>query len=85
MRRVHGTPEFQAIDAKLKGYDILTQQVAELSARPTKAELDAIVTNLKLSQEKVAELEAQVKENPDTILIDEGKSWLQKLIARFTK
>ncbi len=85
MRRISGTAEYAAIDAKLKGYDVLTKQVAELSARPTKAELDAIVTNLKLSQEKVAELEAQVKENPDTVLIDEGKSWLQKLIARFTK
>lgn len=84
MKRVYGTPEFQALDAKLKGYDALAKQVSELSARPTKAELDSVVTNLKLSQEKVAELEKQVKDNPDTVLIDEGKSWLQKLIARFT-
>lgn len=76
---------------KMRDYDVLAKQVSELSTRPTKAELDAVVTNLKLSQEKVSELEkkaqeleAQVKENPDTILIDEGKNWLQKLIARFT-
>jgi len=84
MKRVYGTPEFQALDAKLKGYDALAKQVSELSARPTKAELDSVVTNLKLSQEKVAELEKQVQNNPDTVLIDEGKNWLQKLIARFT-
>lgn len=77
---------------KMRDYDVLAKQVSELSTRPTKAELDAVVTNLKLSQEKVSELEkkaqeleAQVKENPDTQLINEGKSWLQKLIERFTK
>jgi len=86
---IKDSPEAQArakvVNAKLSGYDVLTKQVSELSTRPTKAELDAVVTNLKLSQEKVSELEKQVKENPDTVLIDEGKNWLQKLIARFTK
>ncbi len=70
---------------KMRDYDVLAKQVSELSTRPTKAELDAVVTNLKLSQEKVSELEKQVQDNPDTQLINEGKSWLQKLIERFTK
>jgi len=82
MRRISTTPEYAALDAKLKGYDALAKQVAELSARPSKAELEAVVANLKLSEAKVSELEAQVQSNPDTILIDEGKNWLQKLIAR---
>lgn len=69
-------------DRKVKDYDVLAKQVQELSARPTKAELEAITNQLKTSSDKVAELEKQVKENPDTILIDEGKNWLQKLIAR---
>lgn len=85
MQRVSQSAEYQALDAKLKGYDALVKQVSELSARPTKAELDAVVTNLKLSQEKVAELEAQVKDNPDTQLLNEGSSWLSKIIARLFK
>lgn len=68
---------------KMRDYDVLAKQVSELSTRPTKAELDAVITNLKLSQEKVSELEKQVQDNPDTQLINEGKSWLQKLIERF--
>ena len=79
---LRGTPEWQMTDRKVKDYDVLAKQVQELSARPTKAELEAITNQLKVSSDKVAELEKQVKENPDTILIDEGKNWLQKLIAR---
>lgn len=89
IRVLRDSPEWQANAKRIKDYDVLAKQVSELSTRPTKAELDAVVTNLKLSQEKVSELEkkaqeleAQVKNNPDTILIDEGKNWLQKLIAR---
>ena len=78
------TPEWQMTDRKVKDYDVLAKQVSELSARPTKAELEAITNQLKASSDKVTELEKQVKENPDTVLIDEGKNWLQKLIARFT-
>lgn len=79
---LRGTPEWQMTDRKVKDYDVLAKQVSELSARPTKAELEAITNQLKASSDKVAELEKQVKENPDTVLIDEGKNWLQKLIAR---
>jgi len=85
IRVLRDSPEWQANAARLKAYDTLAKQVSELSTRPTKAELDAVVTNLKLSQEKVAELEKQVKDNPDTQLIDEGKNWIQKLIERFTR
>lgn len=81
-RRLRTSPEWQMVDKKVKDYDVLAKQVSELSARPTKAELDAVVTNLKLSQEKVSELERQVQDNPDTQLINEGKGWLQKLISR---
>jgi hypothetical protein len=87
MKRVYGTPEFQALDAKLKGYDALAKQVSELSARPTKAELDSVVTNLKLSQAKVSELEKKVAEEQanrteDTIMVDEAAKSMN-FIKRF--
>lgn len=88
LRRAYESPESQAIDAKLKNYDVLVEQ---LKNSKTKAEYEAVAAQAKVSAEKVAELEKkaqelekQVKENPDTVLIDEGKNWLQKLIARFT-
>lgn len=85
MRRISTTPEYAALDAKLKGYDELTKQVSELSARPTKAELDAVVTNLKLSEAKVSELEKQViaeqaNETEAEAIVQQGQSWLQKLL-----
>ena len=76
------TPEWQATDAKVKGYDSLAKQVADLSARPTKEQLQAVVDQFSASQAKVAELEAKIKENPDTQLLDEGGSWLSKIIKR---
>ena len=82
--RLRGSAEWQALDAKVKAYDSLRAQVNELSTRPTKAELEAVRTSLNASNEQIAKLEAEVKNNPDTVLIDEGKNWLQKLIARFT-
>lgn len=82
IRVLRDSPEWQANAKRIKDYDVLAKQVSELSARPTKADLEAITNQLKVSSDKVVELEKQVKENPDTILIDEGKNWLQKLIAR---
>lgn len=79
------TAEWQATDAKIKAYDSLRAQVAELSTRPTKAELEGVRDALNASNAKIKQLEDEVKSNPDTILIDEGKNWLQKIIARFTK
>lgn len=49
-----------ARNQKMRDYDVLAKQVQELSARPTKAELEAITNQLKASADKVAELEAQV-------------------------
>lgn len=86
---IKDSPEGQArakvLNAKLSGYDELAKQVSELSTRPTKADLDAVVTNLKLSQEKVSELEKQVQDNPDTQLLNESGSWLSKLFNRLFK
>lgn len=76
------TPEWQMTDKKVKDYDVLAKQVQELSARPTKAELEAITSQLKASADKVAELEKQVKENPDTVLLDQSGGWLKQLWAR---
>ncbi len=85
MKRVSETAEYAALNAKLSGYDALVKQVSELSARPTKAELDAVVTNLKLSEAKVSELEKQViaeqaNETEAEAIVQQGQSWLQKLL-----
>lgn len=77
-----GTNFRQARNQKMRDYDILAKQVQELSARPTKAELEAITSQLKASADKVAELEKQVKENPDTVLLDQSGGWLKQLWAR---
>lgn len=75
---------------KMRDYDVLAKQVTELSARPTKAELENITNQLKVSSDKVAELERKVaeeqaKKSEDSQLLDEGGSWLSKIIARLFK
>lgn len=52
--------EWQIIDNKLKAYDTLQAQVAELSSRPTKDELQAVVQTANTERDKVAALEAQL-------------------------
>jgi len=79
------TPEWQMTDRKVKDYDVLAKQVQELSARPTKAELEAITNQLKVSADKVAELEKQVtqeqaNETEAEAIVQQGQSWLQKLL-----
>jgi hypothetical protein len=64
--------------------------IAELSSRPTKAELDAALAKLATEQAKVTEAEKklaeeQAKKTEDTQLLDEGKgvfAWITKLINR---
>jgi len=77
-----------ARNQKMRDYDALVEQLANSK---TKAEYEAVAKQAEVSaarvkelETKAAELEAQVKNNPDTILIDEGKNWVEKLIARFT-
>lgn len=88
--------EWQAQDAKLKAYDTLQAQVAELSTRPTKAELEAVVQTANTERDKVAALEAALAEEkakpPVTIEVttpvDEKKvvqNWLVKLWNRLFK
>lgn len=84
------SPEWQMNARKLRDYDVLAKQVTELSARPTKAELENITNQLKVSSDKVAELERKVaeeqaKKSEDSQLLDEGGSWLSKIIARLFK
>lgn len=59
---------------KLANYDNLVKQVDVLKANPTKAELQAVIDQLKASQAKVAELEAKVPDgtNPDDIVVSRG-------------
>lgn len=80
LAQLRSTPEWQSVDVKVKNFDNLAKQVAELSTRPSKAELQAVVDNLSKAQDKIKELEAT--KSDDTILLDEGKSWLTRFINR---
>ena len=59
LRAVRGA-EWQIIDNKLKAYDTLQAQVAELSSRPTKDELQAVIQTLNTAKDTAASLEAQL-------------------------
>jgi hypothetical protein len=90
LKVLRDSSEWQANARKLKDYDALAKSVQELSARPTKAELENITNQLKASAERVAVLEqeviaAQNKPNEDTELLDQTGNWLSKLIARLFK
>ena len=70
-------------------YDTYAQVIADLPNRPTKAQLDEALAKLadeakkvEAANAKVAELEKQVKENPDTVLLDQSGGWLKQLWAR---
>lgn len=67
--------------------EALKKQVAELSTRPTKAELQAALDATKAAQDKVAEatkaLEERAKKSEDTELIEEGKGFFTKLLKRW--
>lgn len=56
LRAVRGA-EWQAIKGRLQAYDTLQAQVAELSARPTKDELQAVIQTANAERDKVAVLE----------------------------
>jgi hypothetical protein len=86
MINLRTSPEWQALDAKLKGYDALAAKVAELGTRPTKDQLQAAVDAFTAEQAKVAALEAQVAaKGDDSVLLDEAGNWLVKLFNRIFK
>jgi hypothetical protein len=78
--------EWQAQDSKLKAYDTLQAKVAELSARPTKDELQAVIQTANAERDKVAVLEKQLAEEkakpPVTTPVDE-KAVVQNVLVRF--
>jgi hypothetical protein len=87
-RRLRTSPEWQTVDKKVKDYDVLATQVAQLKQNPTKAELEAVVNQLKTSSEKVAELEKKVAEEQanrteDTQTVDEAAGLLQGIKRLF--
>jgi septal ring factor EnvC (AmiA/AmiB activator) len=89
LRSVRGT-EWQIQDSKLKAYDTLQAQVAELSSRPTKAELETVVQTLNDTKNTVASLEQQLeaeKAKPPVQIpvevikeVEVNPSWLRKAI-----
>lgn len=81
--RLRSEPEWQTIDTKVRLYDGVQAKVNELSARPTKDELQKVVDELKKAQTKVTELENTKSE--DTVLLDQSGTWLTKLFNRLFK
>lgn len=88
---IKDSPEGQAYRAKLAAEkaaaEALKKQVAELSTRPTKAELQAALDATKAAQDKVdaankALEEERAKKSEDTQLLDESKSVFSKLFKR---
>lgn len=71
-----------ARNQKMRDYDVLVEQ---LKNSKTKAEYEAVAAQAKASAERVAELEKQVQDNPDTQLLNESGSWLSKLFNRLFK
>lgn len=81
LRAVRGA-EWQILDNKLKAYDTLQAQVAELSNRPTKAEYETLVSTINAAKDTAASLEAQLaaeKAKPPVEVV-KNPSWLQKAI-----
>lgn len=92
--KLRTTPEWQANAAKLKAYDALQSQVAELSSRPTKAELEAVIQTANQERDKIAVLETALAEEkakpPVTIEVThevtkevevvKNPTWLNKVI-----
>ena len=81
LRAVRGA-EWQIIDNKLKAYDTLQAQVAELSTRPTKDELQAVVQTANSERDKVAVLESQLAEEKakPPVEVVKNPSWLNSVI-----
>lgn len=78
------------INSQLAGYNQLAAQVAELSSRPTKAELQAVLDSLNTTRNKVAELEKQLEtekaqKSEDTELLNQTGNWLSRLFNRLFK
>lgn len=90
--QIKDSPEGKAYQVKLAAEkaaaEALKKQVAELSTRPTKAELQAALDATKDAQDKVAEAtkaleEERAKKSEDTELIEEGKGFFTKLLKRW--
>ena len=96
LRAVRGA-EWQAIKGRLQAYDALQAKVAELSARPTKDELQAVVQTANTERDKVAVLEkalAKEKAKPPTkievvvekeVIKEVEPSWLTRVREAINK
>lgn len=96
LRAVRGA-EWQAIKGRLQAYDALQAKVAELSARPTKDELQAVVQTANTERDKVAVLEkalAEEKAKPPTkievvvekeVIKEVEPSWLTRVREAINK
>jgi len=67
---------------KMRDYDVLVKQLAESK---TKAEYEAVAAQAKVSADRVAELEKkiaeeQANETEAEAIVQQGQSWLQKLL-----
>jgi len=81
LRAVRGA-EWQIIDNKLKAYDTLQAQVAELSSRPTKANYETLVQTLNTAKDTATSLETKLAEEKakPPVEVVKNPSWLNSVI-----
>jgi len=81
LRAVRGA-EWQSIKGRLDAYATLQAKVAELSARPTKDELQTLVQTANTERDKVALLETQLAEEKakPPVEVVKNPSWLNSVI-----
>jgi len=81
MQRLRQQPEWKVVNSKVKGYDALAAQVAALSARPTKEELQKVIDELKARDGKIADLEKKITEHQPS----EAETTLTKFFSLIKK
>jgi hypothetical protein len=86
--KLRSEPEWQTVDTKVRMFDALNAKVTELSKNPTKAELEAVVNQLKQAQSEVETLKAKTPDDKAAEVVAEKIGSLAKfvaLVAKFVK
>lgn len=82
---LRSAPEWQTTDVKVKNFDALQAKVNELSKNPTKAELEAVVAQLKQAQSEVETLKAKTPDDKAAEVVADKIGPLAKFIALVAK
>lgn len=77
---LRSAPEWQATDVKVKNFDALQAKVNELSKNPSKAELEAVVAQLKQAQGEIDTLKAKTPDDKAAEVVADKIGPLAKFI-----